>query len=104
VLREVTVAEEIGIGAGGDDEEIVADGADAGEDAVGRCFYLLQFGDAYAYVFDVVEYFTQGEGDITGVEAGGGYLVKEGLKLVVIVLIYKGDIEAGVIAKFAGKA
>lgn len=99
VSAEFFVSEVVGVGAGGNDQVIVGDVADVCFDGLCIGIDFIDVGDADAYVFTVLEDFSEREGDAAGFEAGCCDLVEEGLELVEIVFVDEGYVVVGVVVE-----
>ena len=104
VAFDFLVAEEVGAGAGGDDEEVVVhapavlqiDAACGGVDAA-------HFALAEAGVRAAVEQFAEGVADVGGRHEAGGHLVNQRREEVVVVFVDEGDAVVCASGEFAGE-
>src|SRR5882724_1955028 len=88
---DVRIAEIIGGTAQRNDQAIIVDVPDRGIDDPGIRVYPAHFGNADIDIFRMLEDLPQGEGYTGGLQARRGYLVHQGLELVVIMLVDEED-------------
>jgi hypothetical protein len=63
----------------------------------------IHFGHADAHIPAFLEHFSEREGNVAGIQSGGGHLVEQWLELMVIDLVDQQDLEALLAIQLAGQ-